>query len=372
MEGLSSKQNTPRFKMNPEAARNHYADLMSSSAKEFPAVDAASVTKRSNSTGSVEPTSSANSPTSSYGASSSQQREEALREADLPDMVAAGSSDDIIDKVLELSRENGQLKKEVVMLRAEVLRQKAIIAALSGENIDVLPAAAPVDRKLEFADIETFATAAESSSEKALAPAGEASSTGPMSTGSKNRASKRFARGFYSNYGGEDDEDDNLFGTDDATPTPGANTFNLSKLALDDLSDGSGTTSHAKKNTIGEGFGGDGVDSSAQSLDKLLNSVTGSGHKDKDGARGLVGEKLLVQSFMSTSMVHNKSSEDRAVQEKGDWSERFGSLGLISSNAEVDDHLFNEDKDNKAQQRAAATEAQNAVRNVYTSLYFVS
>lgn len=392
MEGLGSKHSTPRLKMNPELARKNYADLMSSSEKEFSS-EKSSNSPRPLTSGSKESSVDRDfpvddrSPTHMYGSSSPQQQEEALQAAaaESTDGVAAAVSvrEDILDKMLELSRENGLLKKEVAMLRSEVQRQKALIALLSGENIDVLPPAAAAtvssDRNPETTEEHTEAqsgsrTTSTSNTEGAIAVG---NNTSPGLSGAKARASKRFgARGFYSSYSSaEQEEGDGLFGADtDTTYGSSNNNYNLSKLALDDLGDGTGTDPQARKVSVD-----DAADSSsaAQSLDQLLNSG-GSGsrnskdghpqqhhhihhHYQKDSARALVGEKLLVQSFMSTSMVYPKPASQESEQQKGVWSERFGSLGLISSNAEVDDHLFNEENDRKAQQRAAATEAQNAV-----------
>jgi hypothetical protein len=99
-------------------------------------------------------------------------------------------------------------------------------------------------------------------------------------------------------------------------------------------------------------------------LDKLLCSGTGgSASKDRENrGRGSVPEKYLVQSFRSTGAT--RRSEEKSAEREGDWQQRFGSLGLISSEESPADQLFNEEADAKARQRAAAIQARDAVRKL--------
>jgi hypothetical protein len=340
LEGPSawSGKAKPMLKMNPDAARNHYAELMSSSARDFTDEQlAASASQRADSTGALA------GGGLSPKMSTSQQREEELRSAQLPDMVAAGSSDDTIDMVLRLSRENGQLKREVAHLRAELERQQAIIESLRrGESAtgDATPTSASTT--MAEKDAPSVPTASLQG-----VPFAEPGAADPVESAvpalNKARSSRRFAgRGYYSSYqDGEDEED--LFGDDDDKLAEKSPNFKFAEFAMDDLNsegtESNGTFGSARKsrlNSFGSGAGGDAE--ADQNLDLLLKSVTGSGVKEKD-RRSLDAQKYLVQSFMSTSTITPQETKQeriaRSDQGQGDWQERFGSLGLISSDAKV-------------------------------------
>jgi hypothetical protein len=341
LEGPSawSGKAKPMMKMNPDAARNHYAALMSSSAQDFTDEQlAASASQRANSTGD------ALSGGLSPKMTTSQQREEELRSAQLPDMVAAGSSDDTIDMVIRLSRENGQLKREVAHLRAELERQQALIESLRrGESgaVDAIPPSESATGAQDAALVgsTTAAQGVKFVENGATEPAEHAA---PVL--SKTRSSRRFAgRGYYSNYqdGGEEDEED-LFGDDGSEKVAEKSpNYRFAEFAMDDdlNSEGNafGSARKSRMNSFGSGTTGD-ADAADQNLDLLLKSVTGSGVKEKD-RRSLDAQKYLVQSFMSTSTITPQETKQernaRSEQGQGDWQERFGSLGLISSDAEA-------------------------------------
>jgi len=121
--GWGSKNSTPMMKMNPDQARSHYADLLSSSAKDVPK------------SASLSPKNSAQASTKKE-LSRQEQRQEDLRTAHIPESVAAGTSDDIIDMVLQLSRENSQLKKEVAHLKGKLAHQQVLLDAFQGASIE--------------------------------------------------------------------------------------------------------------------------------------------------------------------------------------------------------------------------------------------
>eukprot|EP01032_Pedospumella_encystans_P011060 gene11060-12893_t len=403
--GWSSKNATPMIKMNPDQARSHYADLMSSSATD--AVTSASEGKKT-------------SPKSTMKVKVNQkeQREEEARATKISDSMATGTSDEIIDMVLELGRENVQLKKEVARLKAQLSRQNELLAAYErGEapplssamastatddslgDADVVDSAVAESLKHQhYEEAELIAARATSFSsndshnssrtsvsetdpmpERAVRPtsntlssptassinagiaSGNASANG---SAVKTRASRRFgARAYYSAYQSEESED-GLFGSEEAVEEIGQNN-KYQTLTFEDQYDGLNETSKpAAASTEAS------VD---MSLDKLLRSGTLSSSRDSVN-RGLVNEKHLVQSFRSTSAVTSKAGDTDGVgaeaKRNGDWQQRFGHLGLIAPSDEKNgapteekqdkQQLFNEEADAKARVRTAANEAREA------------
>ncbi len=404
--GWSSKHATPMIKMNPDQARSHYADLMSSSATDV--VTSVSESKRT-------------SPKSAMKVKINQkaQREEEARAAKISDSMATGTNDEIIDMVLELGRENVQLKKEVARLKAQLSKQNERLAAYeqgvaprlsdalarmatddSPGHADVVDSSTAeslkhqhyeeaeriVARATSFSSNDSHTSSRSSVSEanpvpeRAVLPtsnvlssptassislgiaSGAASANG---SGVKTRASRRFgARAYYSSYQSEESED-GLFGSEEAVEEIGQNN-KYQTLAFEDQYDG---LSDASKSATAS------AEASVDlSLDKLLRSGTLSSSRDSVN-RSLVNEKHLVQSFRSTSAVPSKVGDIDGVgaesKRTGDWQQRFGHLGLIASSEVTNgvpteekqdkQQLFNEEADANARVRTAATEAREAV-----------
>eukprot|EP01032_Pedospumella_encystans_P011082 gene11082-12915_t len=403
--GWSSKNATPMIKMNPDQARSHYADLMSSSATDE--VTSVSDGKKT-------------SPKSTMKVKINQkeQREEEARATKISDSMATGTSDEIIDMVLELGRENVQLKKEVARLKAQLSRQSELLAvyargeapplssAMASTATDDSPGEADVVdstvaeslKHQHYEEAELIAARATSFSsndshnssrtsvsetdpvpERAVRPtsntlssptassinagiaSGNASANG---SAVKARASRRFgARAYYSAYQSEESED-GLFGSEEAVEEIGQNN-KYQTLTFEDQYDGLNETSKpAAASTEAS------VD---HSLDKLLRSGTLSSSRDSVN-RGLVNEKHLVQSFRSTSAVTSKAGDTDGAggeaKRNGDWQQRFGHLGLIAPSDEKNgapteekqdkQQLFNEEADARARVRTAANEAREA------------
>lgn len=404
--GWGSKNSTPMMKMNPDQARSHYADLLSSSAKDVPKGAALSPKNGSQ----VSP--------KMKEMSRQEQRQEDLRVAHIPESVAAGTSDDIIDMVLQLSRENSQLKKEVAHLKAKLAHQQVLLDAFKGASIEEVTSdgaesatsrsthnaaehkeideGAGVAKGQSGSHITHAADAAESHSHSHMLAQVDGEQTertsltetplSPNASATKARASRRFgARNYYSSFQSEESED-GLFGADEPAEEVGRNNKykSLTFEDLGDLSDSGVANAHRNKSASDDASLVGSLED--HSLDKLLRSATGSSSKDRDSVgRALIGEKYLVQSFRSTSAHTTKRGADAQgegsdADAKGDWQTRFGHLGLIAADSVHGDahggeetnntkpkQLFNEEADAKARQRAAAAQAREAVSAIIIS-----
>ena len=364
--GSSSKNSTPRLKMNSDTARSHYAELLSSSAKEYPEEHLAAVTATSAGTIGTGTTSSSlgssnrvlsndRGPPRSSASLSQQQREEEIKAAHIPETAVRGTSDDIIDIVLQLSRENSQLKKEVTFLKEELTRQLNIVASLQpkGEVDELAPdtyktSEIDVNNSVQVTHMEEIKTASRPGLQKSRS------------------SSRRFgARGYYSNYSntttahtGEEEEDEDLFdpeqGSDGDGETVKKPVYHTSDFAIEDLvstpterpstQTAVNTPNHINNTTSGSSNINNTTtttmyETSQQNLDLLLNSVhSNSASKEKERL-SVRAEKYLVQSFMSTSMTPGQESQEEQSHHSnsrtGVWKEKFGSLGLLSETQQV-------------------------------------
>jgi hypothetical protein len=330
----SSKNSSPRFHMSPDAARDHYAALVASSAQEYPEEQLLATAERLASTS----TDGGASPTPLGG--SSRQREEELRAAQLPDMVAAGSSDDTIDMVLQLSRENASLKREVAQLKADLAQARAEVRSLSQDAADGPPAT--VDAKSGGG-----APTEGVSGDKAPGSAGHA----PGGLSKAKSFNRHYgSRRYYSNSltldgsGDLDDdgEDEDLFGEIDTlgeqqkersatSGRSGQYKFAIDGLNGEDDAAAALVSTPERKNTQ---QAQEALENSEQNLDLLLKPAPGSSSKEK---RSVDSERYLVQSFLSTGTITPTGATRERVRSgeraQGDLSDKLA--GLISSGGKV-------------------------------------